>query len=438
MKSIQRFTCLILTTGLTMFATDLWSHESEHDGHPDGMIVTRHFSGIWDQVDQEAQGLAIQVVEQFDDSRKSVAYWYTYGADRKSAWFVGTGDLVDNRIELELFESGDVGFMQDNDPASDSVESIGTMVIVFESCDRGAVTFDTSDDEMGSGSFRIERLLEIMNTHCTGGISDDMHIDGMFGEQYLALEPAREGINGEGRAQYEDFPGHMEFEVKVENLPDGNYHLHVGMRNRGDFMVSEGRGEIKYASPAEDGHMPLNFDPRGKRIEVYDDREVVLSSFDNMMEEDDHGHHGRGDGDHGEGGHDYDCDSDSHHGRGMGMGGPDCVEDGDYIEIEVELENTGVLPGAEGEAEWEMNSSRVEFSVEVEDVAEGSYGLEVAGVERGTIEAFRMHDGDVHGRIKFRDPEVPGREPLDFDPRGQMIEILQDEQVILEVQFPSE
>lgn len=449
MKSIQWLTSLVLTAGLTTVATDSWAHESDQGAHPDGMIVTRHFSGIWDQVDQEAQGLAIQVVEQFDDSRKSVAYWYTYGEDRKTAWFVGTGDLVDNRIELELFESDDVGFMQDDDPGSDSVESIGSMVIVFDSCDRGSVTFETSNDEVGSGSFRIERLLEIMNTHCTGGISDDMHIDGMFGQQYLALEPARDGIAGEGRAKYEDLPGHMEFEVKVENLPDGNYHLHVGMRNRGEFMVSQGRGEIKYASPTEDGHMPLNFDPRGQRIEVYDDEGAVLSSFDNRMEEDDHDHHGDGYGHQDGGGHDYDCDSDSHHGGmgggpgsgpggGMGGGMPDCVEDGDYLEIEVNLENTGVLPGAEGEAEWEMNSSRVEFSVEVEDVPEGNYGLEVGGVDRGTIEAFRMRDGDVHGRITFRDPEVSGRELLDFDPRGQMIEVFQGEQVILTVHFPSE
>lgn len=215
-------------------------------------------------------------------------------------------------------------------------------------------------------------------------------------------------------------------------------------------MVSEGRGEIRYASPAEDGRMPLNFDPRGKRIEVFDDTGVVISSFGNMMEEDDHGHHGYRDGDPGWGDHDYDCDADSHHGGGPGGGPgsgpggghggmmPDCVEDGDYIEIEVDMVSTGVHAGAEGEAEWEMNSSRIEFSVEIEDVPEGYYGLEVGGIDQGTIEAFRMRDGDVHGRITFRDPEVPGREPLDFDPRGQMIEVLQGEQIILEVLFPME
>ncbi len=141
---------------------------------------------------------------------------------------------MDNRIDFELFESTDVGFMQDADPGADSVESIGSMTIVFDSCDSGVVTYETQNDEVGSGSFRIERLLEIMNTHCTGGISDDMHSDGMFGNQNLKLNPAREGIIG------------------------------------GGFAVHEGHGDVKFSSPAEDGHRLMNFDPRGERIEIHD------------------------------------------------------------------------------------------------------------------------------------------------------------------------
>ena len=388
--------------------------------------------------------MAIQVVEQLDDSRKSVAYWYTYGADRKTAWFVGVGDLIDNRIDFELFESTDVGFMQDADPGADSVASIGSMTIVFDSCDSGVVTFETQNDEVGSGSFRIERLLEIMNTHCTGGISDDMHADGMFGNQNLKLDPAREGITGVGLAMYEDFPGHMEFEVEVEGLQDGEYHLFIGMHDRGALVVHEGHGDVKFSSPAEDGHRLMNFDPRGERIEIHDGMGAVLSSFDQMMEEDDHGHHGDGDGNHGDDDHDYDCESGSGHGSGHGSGGgmgggmDDCVEEGDFIEIEVDLLNTGVLAEAEGEAEWEMNSHRVEFSVEIKDVPVGSYSLLVGEAEVGVIDAFEMHDGDVYGHIKFRDPESHGREHLEFDPRGQLIEVLQGDEVILNVEFPAE
>jgi hypothetical protein len=439
MKILHILVGLLLGLGLLGSGNPVLAHDV---GTTDELMVTRHFTGLWDQVNQEAQGLALQVVEQFDDSRKSVVYWYTYGADRKTAWFMGIGDLVENRIDFELYESTNVGFMQDALPGNDSVNSIGTMTIVFDSCDSGVVTFDTTLEEVGSGSFNIERLLEIMNTHCSGGISDDMHADSKFGDQYLRLMPAREGISGEGLAKYEDFPGHMEFEVGVEGLPDGSYNLFVGMMNRGDFEVAGGYGKIEFASPAEDGHRLLTFDPRGKQIDVQDDEGVVLSSFDKMFEEDDHGHHGDGEGHHGGGDHNYDCEfgSGSGHGSGGGMSGGmhDCVDDGEFIEIEIDLENTGVLSEAKGEAEWEMNTHRVEFSVEIEDVPVGSYPLHVGGNEAGVIDAFERHDGDVYGRIKFRDPQVFGREYLDFEPRGQKIEVYQGDSIILEVAFPME
>jgi hypothetical protein len=38
----------------------------------------------------------------------------------------------------------------------------------------------------------------------------------------------------------------------------------------------------------------------------------------------------------------------------------------------------------------------------------------------------------------FRDPESYGREHLDFEPRGQKIEVLQQNNTILEVNFPAE
>ena len=436
----------VLAVVLVGSTTELSAHGTGPGNSSDGMIVTRHFSGVWDQVDQEAQGLALQVVEQFDDSRKSVVYWYTYGVDRKTAWFIGIGDLVENRIDFELFESTDVGFMQDTRPGNDSVNSIGTMTIIFDNCDSGIVTFDTDNEEVGSGTFNIERLLEIMNTHCSGGISDDMHADSLFGDQYLQLMPARQDISGQGLAKYEDYPGHMEFEVRVDGLPDGHYHLLVGMMDRGEFVVLDGHGKIEFSSPAEDGHMMLTFDPRGEQIDVQDNQGAVLSSFDDMFEEDEHGHHGNDEDHDGEEDHNFDCEfgpGSGHgtgHGTGHGMndGMADCVDDGNFIDIEMDLENTGILPVAKGEAEWEMNTHRVEFSVEIEDVPVGSYPLHVGGNEVGTIDAFAMHNGNVHGHIKFRDPEVSGREHLDFEARGQKIEVFQGEQIILEVEFPTE
>lgn len=446
MKIFNVMSGIALAVGLAVSTADVSAHGVGPGNSSDEIMVTRHFTGIWDQVDHEAQGLAIEVVEQLDDSRRAVVYWYTYGADRKTAWFMGVGDLIDNRIEFELFDSTDVGFMQAAQPGNESVNSIGAMVVVFDTCNSGVVTYETSHGDVGSGSFKVERLTEVMNTHCSGGISDDMHADAMFGEQRMELTSAREGIDGNGHARYENYPGHMEFEVEVEGLPDGEYHLFVGMQSRGDFTVHEGHGTLEFASPGEIGKMLMTFDPRGMQIEIHDSQGAVLSSFDSSFEEDDHGHHGDGDGHHGDDDHNYDCEfgPGSGHGSGSGMGSgmhggmQDCVDNGEFIEIEIDLANTGVLSEAKGEAEWEMRSDRVEFSVEIEDVPVGSYALVVGGTEVGIIDAFEMHDGDVYGHTKFRDPETHGRKHLDFEPRGQLIEVLQGDVVILNIEFPTE
>lgn len=435
MKKVRNIAILVFAAAIVIAVSGLQAHQGGAGSFSDQMIVTRHFTGIWDQVDHEAQGIALQVVEQLDDSRKAVAYWYTYGADRRTAWYMGIGELEENRIDFELFDSTNVGFLQEGAMGNDSVTSIGTMTIEFGSCQSGEVTYATSHEDVGSGSFVIERILEVMNTHCTGGISDDMHADGMFGEQRLELSSAREGVSGSGHARYQDYPAHMEFNVEVEDLPDGIYHLHIGGHGRGDIEVMGGHGEVRFSSPAEDGHMLMNFDPRGMQIEVHDGQGVVLSTFDRRFSQDQHSHQGGG---HGDGDHAYDCDSGHMGGGGMGGGRRECVDDGDFVEIEAELQNTGVLPDAEGEAEWEMNSERVRFSVEIEDVQQGDYLLRVAGQVVGVIETFEMHNGEVFGRIGFRDPAVYGMEPLAFEPRGQKIEVLLDDTVILEVEFPSE
>lgn len=438
MKIVRIIPVLALLTGMLGPNSGLFANGHDSDDHRYGLMVTRHFTGAWDQPDQESQGLTLEVIEQADDSRKAVAYWYTYGSDRKTAWYLGIGDLIEDRIEFVLHDSINVGFMQDNVSGNDSVQPIGAMTIVFEDCNSGLVTFDTDHQEVGSGSFRIERVSSVINTHCSGGISDDMHADGGFGEEYLALLPARNGIDGEGEAKFERSPGHMEFEVRVKDLPNGEHHLYVGPIERGIFDVEDGRGKIEFASPYETGKHMMNFDPRGESIEVHDQQGAVLSSFEGSFEEDDH--HGKGGGEH-----DYDCDRGMHGGGGqmgggghMGGGMDNCVEDGDYIEIEVELNNTGVLADAEGDAEWEMNSSRVEFSVDIEDVPTGSYALKVGGEEVGIISAYERRNGEVFGRIRFRDPERYGMKALDFDPRGQKVEVLQGENVILEVEFPTE
>jgi hypothetical protein len=425
MKVFRSLPGLLVSIFLLMvLAADAFSAE---------LMVTRGFSGAWDQIDQESQGVNIQIIAQDDDSRVALAYWYTYGSDRKSAWYLGIGQIIEDHIDFDLYHSEDVGFLEDGKPGNDSVQSIGTMNISFQSCSRGVVTFDTDHPEVGNGSFNIERLTEIRNMHCSGGISDDTDTMGMFGEQRIELLSAREGITASGHAFYEIAPGRSHFEIETEDLPDGDYHLYVGMHDRGEFTVSGGRGKLEFSSPMETGRRLLSFDPLGMQIRIHDGAGEVLSSFDGIFERGSQGHYGDHD-------HDFDCQSET--GSGMGHGGShgmnDCVEDGEAIEIEIDLTNTGQLPGAQGEAEWEMTTSHIEFYVEIENIPAGNYPLVVGGAEVGIIVAREMRHSGVFGRIKFRDPQTYNGYHLDFDPRGQTIEVMRQGNVILMVNFPEE
>lgn len=369
------------------------------------VIVTRNFSGVWDQAEHESQGLNLQIVNQASGDKIAVAYWYTYSDDLKSAWFMGVGPVSGNRVELILYEAANVGFLEDNSPGDDQVQEVGTMEIEFSSCDDGDVTFTTEIANVGSGVFPITRLSELFRTQCSGGVSDDTPSDVLSSEQRINLAPARQGISGSGHADFEERADRTEFSVEAEDLVDGNYRIFVGGIDRGELVVTLGIGETEYRSPVEPGKILLTFDPRGEVIEVHDNQGAVLTSGDAVIGEDD--------------------DDD---GENMDFGN---------IEIEVELTNTGVFPLASGDAKLEPRADRTDFSVEIEDVPVGSYGLRVGGETVGTIEVMMLQDGSFEGELEFRNPVEPGKILLDFDPRGQQIDVLDGSTVILETLFPS-
>ena len=103
----------------------------------------------------------------------------------------------------------------------------------------------------------------------------------------------------------------------------------------------------------------------------------------------------------------------------------------------MELTNTDVLPGAEGEAEFAIHGPNTEFEVKVEDLPAGLYPLIVGGDEKGQIEVVD-DGGKLKGKLKFTDPVKEGSLELDFNPRGAIIEVLQGSDVILESLFPDE
>ena len=371
------------------------------------VVVTRNFTGGWDQTNHESQGLSLQIIDQANGDKVGIAYWFTYGDDKESAWFLGVGPVNGNRIEMTLYEGNDIGFLEDNKPGDDQVTQVGTMEIEFSGCDDGVVTFTTEINGVGSGTFPISRLTNMYNTGCSGGISDDTPSDVLASEQRIGLVPAREGITGSGHADFEERTDRTEFSVEVEDLADGNYRIIVGDTDRGPLAVNMGIGETEFRSPVETGKVLLTFDPRGELVEIHDGMGAVLTSGDVVFDDgDDNG---------------------------------DDTDDIDFgtAEIDVELTNTGVFAQASGDARLRPREDRTDFRVEIEDVPVGPYSLRVGGQTVGVIQVKTLEDGSIEGELEFRNPAEPGKILLDFDPRGQQIDVLDGATVVLETLFPS-
>jgi len=263
-KTLRALICLAAAMPIVALAQDV--------------LVTRNFTGLWNQTDHESQGLNLQVIDQATGEKVGVAYWFTYGDDMESAWYFGVGPVTGNRIEMTLFEGSGIGFLEDNKPGDDHVAAVGTMEIEFSTCNDGLVKFETEIEVVGSGDFPISRLTDLFNTECSGGVSDDTPSEAPISEQRIGLAPARQGITGSGHADFEERSDRTEFSVEVEDLADGNYRIMVGGMDRGPLTVNMGRGETEFRSPVEAGKILLTFDPRGDLIEVHDGQGAVLTS----------------------------------------------------------------------------------------------------------------------------------------------------------------
>lgn len=392
-KKVTVLICIILAMPLMAVAQDV--------------VVTRNFTGGWDQTDHENQGISLQVIDQDSGDKVAVAYWFTYGDDDQSAWFIGTGPVTGNRIEMTLYEASGVGFLEDNSPEDDPVVAVGTMEMEFSGCDDGVVTFATDLAGVGSGAFPISRLTDLFNTDCSGGVSDDTPSDVLASEQRISLVAAREGSLASGHADFEERADRTSFSVEAEDMVDGSYRIVVGGVDRGELVVNLGIGETEFRSPVEAGKVLLTFDPRDELVEIHDAEGVVLTSGDVVFDP------GDDDGDDG-----------------------DPIDFG-MVEIDVDLTNTGVYPLASGDARLRPEADRTDFKVEIEDVPVGNYTLRIADQVVGTITAVLLEDGSVEGTLEFRNPVEPGKILLDFDPRGQQIDVLEGSTVILETLFPS-
>jgi len=378
------------------------------------LVVTRYFSGLWDQPKQESQGIMLQIIDQEEDGKKkAVAYWFTYGDDLETAWFMAIGHVEGDQVVMNLYTSEGVAFMEEDEPGNDSVYSVGTLVLLFHNCNKGIARYDT-EEAIGSGEFEIKRLAGLYNSRCSGGISDDTPGNAKPIKLDVDLEPAREGITGKGKAMFWERADRSDFHVSVEGIADGEYTLTVCTDPDSapipvsSLTVTGAEGSVQFRSPETEGKENLYFDPRNCLIELHDAIGAALTSGDDVLATKNNGNNGGG-----------------NNGNGK-------------MEIEVELDNNGSYPGAQGEASYLEKNNSVEFEVEIKGVPAGSYPLRVGDILRGEIVVALDDDDDdtLKGKLRFSDPQKDERLLLDFDPRGKWVEVYEGDTRIFDVLFP--
>ncbi|KAA9132623.1 hypothetical protein F3N42_05230 [Marinihelvus fidelis] len=373
--------------------------------------ITRAFSGIWDQPDQESQGLVLQISADEGDEKTGVAYWFTYGDDLASSWYVGVGPVADGLVDMTLYRADGAGFLEAAGSGSASVEAVGSLAMRFQNCNQGTASFDTPDNVLGSGEFRIKRLTSVMGMRCSGGISDDTPPGTRPTRLEVELVAARDDVTGKGKATFWERADRSDFMVQANGgMADGLYALMVCGDHRGDVEIVDGGGTLAFRSPGIDAKPLLDFDPRDCLIELVDDTGVALTSGDAVLAEKARGNNGGGQGGN----------------NGQGGGNDDA---------DVSFTPTGLVPGAKGNASLASDETSTTFTVHVMKVPAGDYDVVVGGTTEGVL-TVEDGPGQLKGTLRFSDPAADDGEPLDFDPSGQLIEIYNADGVILEGLFP--
>lgn len=370
---------------------------------PAGAItVTSGFTGNWFDPSEDGQGLQFEILE-VQGETQVLALWFLVDPNGDLLWLFGQAPVVGDTATIPMYQPEGGSFGEPTTGAT----LWGEITLVFNSCNSAVLEFAAESpgkaEQVGTGFKNLQRLTQIKGSDCTGGVSDDLPPRTLPQDFLLSLAPTSAAPPGaSGSLTLEVRPGRMELKVKLRGLDVGRYDLTVDGSPVATIDVqaddSGNEGELELESPAGPGDDLLEFDPRGRTVAIEQGGTVFLSSEIP----------GTGSV------------------PGSGEGNPPPFGN---TEFEVQLANAGVYPAGDAEAEFEQEPDRVDFKVEVEDVPAGSYGLFVGGQSRGNIVVTAV-TGGTEGELEFRFPGEPGKVLLDFDPRGQEIQVREGGTVI--------
>jgi hypothetical protein len=380
-------------------------------GEAGAITVTREFAGSWYDPAHSGHGFNFEIVGT-GSSKRILSAWYTYDNAGNPVWISAVGPVVGDGAQLDAWTTSGGAFGNSFDPANIQVEPWGSLTVRFSSCTQGTVQFNPDNPAFASGSMPITRLSMPYNSSCSGGISGDSSTTSSFGTIVQFMTNTGVVPAAQGKLKFDEMPSRTEFSAEAEDLPIGAYALFVDGVQRGTINVAAAatgsNGELEFRSPVEPGKVLLDFDPRGKLVQIRQGSTVFLSATLGTTA------------------------APPPPPPGGGSGSPPF---GDAI-YRLSVEPSG-NDGPELKARLEQRTSRVDFNVELEDLPVGNYGLKIGGIDHGTIIVSAV-PGGTEGEREFRNPSEPGHDLLDFDPRGLFVDITSSTgSVVLSGLFPS-
>lgn len=206
-------------------------------------------------------------------------------------------------------------------------------------------------------------------------------------------------VGAQGKAELSQ-SGETEFEVEIEDVPDGDYDLLVGSVSRGTLTVAGGEGQLDFSTSPEGDELLLDFAVKGQLVQVALDDDPILALVFPLSVP-----------------------------AALGKFAKESSSD---TKVKANLANAGVDLDTDGRLVWKQTkNARERLQVKVSDLPAGDYDVRVGGASRGTL---TIPKDDGKAKVMFDSQPKGNALPLDFDVLGQTVQVVDgDEQVVLEV-----
>ncbi|MGI9431940.1 MAG: hypothetical protein ACR2PQ_06990 [Myxococcota bacterium] len=199
-----------------------------------------------------------------------------------------------------------------------------------------------------------------------------------------SLDATSVSPTSEGRIKLRFKEKRSRLKVNVRNLaPTSSYTLRVGDQPWATFDTNrKGRAKLRFGSPAKKREIALPGDPRGSTVSVHNGSDDVLETVLSGSGE----------------------------------------SDDSRVREETLLSPTAFSTGGRARVRFERrDDGELRFDVDLENVAPGEYRVVVGGIERGVLVTNALGHGEIEWRTDSDDRD---HLPLDFDPRGEIVDVL--------------